>query len=605
MKKYGMTFAALAAILAGCTKENDTVQETVPADGVAYLTARFAPETKTAFVDGEARYVWKSGDNLSVHILKEDGTHATTALTYTGDDTDGEAKFYRAPENTPGTVVVGKTGFAVYPAVGVSMSEDNLVIGLKNTYGGATGTNFFVGNVEAPMFAAVESTTDITLSHLGGLLKVTYQNIPPKVTRMVVSAPGYQVSGNIPLAAGWNAEGVTGEQPYIQAVAGSGSVTLNFATTKLTHAQRVEGVSFYVPLPVGPGDDHKYPELDIELRFADGTTVPGSAVAAKDVPIERATVKTLKPIKMKTYAVSTLASGMAYTLHNMDLVSDDMLVVACEQYHLQYVSTADGAMVGTVDGSGQFQYPYGVCVHDGNIHIANKVGTGVNGLLTYSMSEEKMVATATGFNQAMQVKYFGDDAYLLARGDGSNAGVIYIYKGGIESGTREVYADFSEVTLSAGKAWPVSMAQDKDGSLVVFVSTSSGTPKEAFKLYRISGQGATPVAIFGSGTKATDFNGIVDGGSAASTFAANMWDMVFDAQWNLYLANGIVVRKLVRGTDGLEDGTLVTLCSNGYADGIGAAAAFNNPAGLAFNGDYSILYISENSNKRIRKMVIE
>ena len=175
-----------------------------------------------------------------------------------------------------------------------------------------------------------------------------------------------------------------------------------------------------------------------------------------------------------------------------------------------------------------------------------------------------------------------------------------------DTATAKVYADFSTISLSSGYVWPLAFAFDTDGTMVVAVSASTGSPTECFKLYRVSSKGATPVAIFGSGKKASNYAGLVDGLSANASFTGNMRDIEFDNKGNLFIADYFTVRKLVRGETGLEDGKLVTIVGSTYSSTakVGAEAGFASVDGLAFDATFKHLYASD-QNKRILKITIE
>jgi len=93
--------------------------------------------------------------------------------------------------------------------------------------------------------------------------------------------------------------------------------------------------------------------------------------------------------------------------------------------------------------------------------------------------------------------------------------------------------------------------------------------------------------------------GSADGIGAAATFN-NPLGITTDGA-NLYVVepNNQRVRRIVIGT-----GVVTTLAGNafGYADGVGSAAAFSNPSGITTDGTH--LYISDTQNYRIRKLNI-
>lgn len=615
MKKISMLMmAALAVTTLSCNKElTDTTDETPGFSGAPALTARFSEEdTKTAFVGGT--FMWKKNDNM---VVRSDNANGYTTYKYTGDDTADEVTFV---PNTDDNIVYGQNSFALYPAKtsgsGASAypkeEDGSLKPVLKDTY------TWFEGDVEAPMLARVEAGEPLEFKHLGGCLKVTYKNVPPKATKIVVMAPvvdadllaagkvSYKICSTMNRTYNWTTEGGgfdPVEVPYVKAYDHSGTYKIAINIASATAAQRTsdDGITAYIPLPVGPvvsGGQNVYPQLNVWLAFNDNTEVPGSLRTASNVQIERAHIKPMPAIVMPKYTVETIITGLARTPHNLTRLSDDQFVVTAEQYHVYFLDVVKNtATQSATNSSSKYpQYPYSVCCIGNNLWIANKTGTSGNCIYKYDMTTQLYSIVTTGINQAMQIQEHDGNVYVLGRGDGSNAGKIHVFTGNVPGAVdAEVFADFSGIA-SSGYAWPLSFAFDTDGSMVVAVSASAGTPSECFKLYRVASKGATPVAIFGSGTKASNYAGLVDGLSSSATFSSNMLQMQFDGEGNLYIGDTFAVRKLVRGATGLEDGTIMTLTESG---------SVTNTDGLAMDSTCSHIYLSNKSTKSISKVTIE
>ena len=615
MKKISMLMmAALAVTTLSCNKElTDTTDETPGFSGAPALTARFSEEdTKTAFVGGT--FMWKKNDNM---VVRSDNANGYTTYKYTGDDTADEVTFV---PKTDDNIVYGQNSFALYPAKtsgsGASAypkeEDGSLKPVLKDTY------TWFEGDVEAPMLARVEAGEPLEFKHLGGCLKVTYKNVPPKATKIVVMAPvvdadllaagkvSYKICSTMNRTYNWTTEGGgfdPVEVPYVKAYDHSGTYKIAINIASATAAQRTsdDGITAYIPLPVGPvvsGGQNVYPQLKVWLAFNDNTEVPGSLRTASNVQIERAHIKPMPAIVMPKYTVETIITGLARTPHNLTRLSDDQFVVTAENYHVYFLDVVKNtATQSATNSSSKYpQYPYSVCCIGNNLWIANKTGATGNCIYKYDMTTQLYSIVTTGINQAMQIQEHDGNVYVLGRGDGSNAGKIHVFTGNVPGAVdAEVFADFSGIA-SSGYAWPLSFAFDTDGSMVVAVSASAGTPSECFKLYRVASKGATPVAIFGSGTKASNYAGLVDGLSSSATFSSNMLQMQFDGEGNLYIGDTFAVRKLVRGATGLEDGTIMTLTESG---------SVTNTDGLAMDSTCSHIYLSNKSTKSISKVTIE
>lgn len=607
MKKTLLFFAAVAALslLASCAREDYAPTGSDNAAGnVQTLTACFAPgETKT-FFDGST-FKWKNGDAI---LVRSDNAAGYTVFNNTTGDSAGSVTFEAATEDN---ITYGDESYAVYPNY-VSdgcpkIDEGILKLCPKTTY------TWSEGAVQAPMIAKVVSGQDLQFTHMGGLLKVTYKNVPPKARYIKVTAPidathYYKISQTMGPGGiyGWeDGAGFTLEKPYFKAYNNgkTNEYSVKIDINSATAAQRAsdDGITAYVPLPVGPtvvSEKNVYPTLKICLTFADGTTVPGSDRTATNVQIERAHIKPMPAISLTKYTTEKIISGLARTPHDIIRLSDDEFVVTGEQYHVYFLDVnAKTATQSAVNGDSKYPaYPYGVCYAGGNLYIANKVGSSQNGIYKYDMTTKIYSIIASGYNQPMQIKEHNGSVYLLCRGDGSAAGKIYVFPSGVPGEVAsEVYADFSGIA-STGYAWPLSFAFDTDGSMVVAVSASTGTPSECFKLYKVASKGATPVALFGSGTKPGNYAAMADGASAAASFAPDIQDIEFDGSRNLYIADQYALRKLVRGTHGLEDGTIVTVTESGVLPRVD---------GLALDSTYSHIYVSDKSNKCIYKITIE
>lgn len=593
--------AALAVTTLSCNKENAIQEEENQPVHRQTLVAQFADEETKTFFDGTV-FEWNADDKI---LVRSDNAAGYTVFDNSTGESAGAVTF---EAETDDTICYGDESFALYPnstSDGCPKIEETILkIYPKPTY------TWSEGAVQAPMIAKVVSGENLEFTHLGGLLKVTYKNVPPKARYIKVTAPidathYYKISQTMGPGGffGWeDGVGFTLDKPYIKAY-NNGKTNEYFVRLDInaaTPAQRAsdDGITAYIPLPVGPNEGGVYPTLKVSLTFADGTTVPGSDRTATNIPIQRAHIKPMPAIVMPKYTVETIITGLARTPHNLTRLSDDQFVVTAEQYHVYFLDVVNNtATQSAVNASSKYPpYPYGVCCIGNNLWIANKTGATGNCIYKYDMTTQLYSIATTGINQAMQIQEHDGNVYVLGRGDGSNAGKIHVFTGNVPGAVdAEVFADFSGIA-SSGYAWPLSFAFDTDGSMVVAVSASAGTPSECFKLYRVASKGETPVAIFGSGTKASNYAGLVDGSSSSATFSANMLQMQFDGEGNLYIGDTFAVRKLVRGATGLEDGTIMTLTESG---------SVTNTDGLAMDSTCSHIYLSNKSTKSISKVTIE
>ncbi|MEO8769622.1 MAG: hypothetical protein ABI402_06045 [Ferruginibacter sp.] len=94
--------------------------------------------------------------------------------------------------------------------------------------------------------------------------------------------------------------------------------------------------------------------------------------------------------------------------------------------------------------------------------------------------------------------------------------------------------------------------------------------------------------------------GYKDGYADEVKFSIDTHDIAADTQGNLYVEDGDRIRKIA------PDGYVSTIAgsSPGYADGDGALARFNFPAGLGIDANDNI-YVADLMNNRVRKISFE
>ena len=648
MKTYRMLFAAALALplMLSCNKETAPREET-PLPGKNLLTLTAAPaeaaaDTRTAFVDGT--FMWKQGNNINV---RSDNSNGYTLFTYTGDDTAGPAEFTIKKESASDKIVTGTESFAVYPGTGARVEDGTLKINLK------TGYTWFDGNVEAPMLAQVtDDGTNLQFKHIGGLLKVTYKYLPPKAAKLVIWAPcsdegmqSYKICSTMKETFGWEetAGGFTGETPYVQAYPHSGKYEITQTITDATAAQKAseDGVTVYIPLPVGPGETHSYPELKIRLTFADGTTVPGSERTARNIKIERAVIKEMRPIALTKYTSelflgttqqNTVANkvdggkGVATfgAVRGLVFLNNNYLVAMDQAESLRIINLSDaanpviertynntgsqalpyyaGTPTQTLQTSAAFNVPWDGCVYDGKLWIADK-GNARLLYVTYNedgtMSQVNLGRGFWGFEgngnrSPMSVCFDASgNAYIPVR---DNKKIYKMTAGFTQSTAPVVFADFT-----SENAQPDHCIFDGDGNLIV----SCNTPA---KMYLVKPDG-TISQIAGTGTAAGSFSALVDGLAINATVSNGAMGMAFDSDGALWITNKYWLRKMTKGENGWEDAVITTVVGgegNTIVEGVGAMASFSDLYHIAVRPNNSKeLYVSNTSGGKLLKVTIE
>jgi sugar lactone lactonase YvrE len=265
---------------------------------------------------------------------------------------------------------------------------------------------------------------------------------------------------------------------------------------------------------------------------------------------------------------------------------------------------------GSSDGTGaeaQFNYPQGIAADGaGNLYVADSANhiirkvvvatatvTTIAGLVGMPGSADGP-GTAARFNYPSAVVL--DSAGKLYIADRNNSVVrqIVLATGMVSTiaGTASMSSGVDGASATARFNMPAGAASDSAGNLYI-ADTGDSTLRQV-----VMATGAVSTLAGTAGLP-----GSTSGTGPAARFR-NPEGVATDGTGNLYVADtgNSLIRKVVLATGAAS--TLAGAASmQGSTDGIGGAARFNNPEGVAIDGTGN-LYVADTGNSLIRKIVL-
>lgn len=259
---------------------------------------------------------------------------------------------------------------------------------------------------------------------------------------------------------------------------------------------------------------------------------------------------------------------------------------------------AGGASSGYVDGTGdqaKFNSPFGIAVGpDGNIYVAD-----ANNHCIRKVTPEGVVSTFSGngtagyaegtqarFNRPIGIAI--DSTGNIYVGDNGNARIRKIVADGTVStlaGAGGGYRDGAGSQALFNDLWCVSV--DAMGN--VFVAENGNCT-----IRKVAPDGFVTTVAGIAGLKSNMGEGMATAVTLNIPEAA-----VTDAAGNIYITDSSnnCIRKV------LPEGYMMTIAggSSGFSDGVGTAAKFSSPKGLAFDSSGNLLVV-DSSNSRLRKV---
>ncbi len=593
-------------------KEPDNPEEQQPSkpedptpsgDMVLYADFGESLETKTGF-DGTA-YQWRTGDRIRVALTGG----GTLDMRYSGANTTASAEF-SPTEATQESILYGDGGFAIYPSLASTncqVSGTTLKLWLKNNFSWSNG------NSEAPMISKVKQGEHLVFNHLGGLLKVSVSNIPAGAAKLMVLTPGYETTKELPVQ-GWSGSFTT-DKPYVQAYAGAdGLIGIPFSSIAST-------MVFYVPLPVGPGSSHTYPEIRVYLEDGNGSTISGTLRSAANVKIERAHVKPMEAITYPALKlpnmVTTLfgaagfnntasakaggdaSSAILGSARGMAWIVPDHKAVILDQGQSVRVWDLDAGTLSAPYTYGDANHvPWLGSAHGGKVWFAEKAKAKVYTFDPSTNAITQIAAQSTWSGKSVMDVVFdaAGNGYLAVR----DLNTIYKFDGG----------DFTaspSLTVNIGK-WPLAMEFDADGNMLVATN--------GCQILTVNTSTGAYEAIAGI----LDAKAISDGTAGeplTAKFTAGIADIAIAPNGDIYVADTYRIRKIRKGSLGYSNAVVSTVAGGAQAagsnvnerranivDGVGTAATFRQMGGLLLNSTGSVLYITDQGTGHVRELYI-
>ena len=265
------------------------------------------------------------------------------------------------------------------------------------------------------------------------------------------------------------------------------------------------------------------------------------------------------------------------------------------------VSTFAGSGIeGYIDGpagTAQFHAPTGVtCDPQGNVYVVDMYNHCVRKITpdgtvsTFAGTGAQGFSNGTGtlaqFNTPSGIAMDHNGNIYVA--DQGQSKIRKITPSAVVSTLAGSTVGFADGTGSEAKFWgEYSVACDRQDNVYVADNHNSRIRK------------ITPAGVVT--TLAGSTAGSADGNASTAQFTSPM-GIACDAQGNLYVADrdNNNIRKIT------PSGTVSTLAGsvNGYAEGSGTTAQFNQPIGVACDAQGNI-YVADYLNSRIRKIVLQ
>jgi surface protein len=240
----------LTSVLASCSSE-DLLQGSQNA-GSNTLTAYIESQNDSRVsISDEGKFAWSTDDKISV--ASTSNSFETWSLSKINDD--GSADF-----TSPSTVSDG--AYAVFPeTLNPTVSSNSLQITLPAEY---------ESNKTVPVLMGKYNDGKVDFAHAGGLIRVSFDNVPSYANKFVFSTNNQNIAGNFT---------IDDNQAINTSVGTNSTITINIAGDDIKDGK----ITFDVPIPVGTYEGFSVGLYYGNIELASQSTTKSNTIERRDL----------------------------------------------------------------------------------------------------------------------------------------------------------------------------------------------------------------------------------------------------------------------------------------------------------------------------------
>jgi major membrane immunogen (membrane-anchored lipoprotein) len=288
----------LTSLLVSCSNEDLLQGSNDQISNVATLTAYIESDGDSRVeIADDGKFSWSDGDQISVQTSTGFDTWKTSSDAINGT----EAIFTSTGD------AASEGAFAAYPAtLNPSVSDNTLTVTLPSEYTYSTAK-------PKPILVGTNTTDNIVFAHVGGLVRVTYTNVPEVANKFVFTASN-AIAGAF-----------TVEEKELKATSSASStVTVSFTSSDVKDGS----ITFDIPVPSGT-----YSSFSASLYYddnkLDSKTASKTTIARRDLWLMPSiTVDFVEPVafsdKTQVEVYDFALSDGTFVSHKASYLTDDM-----------------------------------------------------------------------------------------------------------------------------------------------------------------------------------------------------------------------------------------------------------------------------------------